>query len=39
ARAESRGAHFRCDFPRHDAELAGRHSLQQRGAPVRFATF
>ncbi len=40
ARRESRGAHFRSDFPAHDPALAGQHSRQQNegGAiRVRFA--
>ena len=37
ARRESRGAHWRSDFPDHDPALAGQHSLQRRGQPVRFA--
>ncbi|MGH9520716.1 MAG: L-aspartate oxidase, partial [Terriglobales bacterium] len=37
ARPESRGAHYRSDFPGHDSGLAGRHSLLRRGHAVRFA--
>ncbi|HEY7838210.1 MAG TPA: L-aspartate oxidase [Terriglobales bacterium] len=37
ARHESRGAHFRDDFPRPDPSLAGQHSFQRRRAAVRFA--
>ncbi|MGH9484774.1 MAG: L-aspartate oxidase, partial [Terriglobales bacterium] len=37
-RQESRGAHFRSDFAGHAASLAGRHSLQQRGAGVEFGS-
>ncbi|HWG38687.1 MAG TPA: L-aspartate oxidase [Terriglobales bacterium] len=36
AREESRGAHFRSDFPDHNPALAGLHSMQSRGQPVRF---
>lgn len=37
ARQESRGAHFRADFPDHDPALAGRHSLFLAGRAVDFA--
>ena len=40
ARQESRGAHFRSDFPAHDPALAGQHSRQRAaggGVSVRFA--
>jgi L-aspartate oxidase len=36
ARQESRGAHFRDDFPHAEARLAGQHSFQRRGAAVQF---
>lgn len=36
ARQESRGAHFRSDFPHSDPALAGQHSFQQLGQPVTF---
>ncbi|MGH9489110.1 MAG: L-aspartate oxidase [Terriglobales bacterium] len=36
ARTESRGAHFRTDFPRADPALAGQHSYQQWGQSVTF---
>ena len=35
AREESRGAHFRCDFPRKDAALA-KHSVARAGSDVAF---
>jgi len=37
AREESRGAHFRSDFPRTDGEV-GEHSLVSKGEPVRFTS-
>jgi L-aspartate oxidase len=40
ARRESRGAHFRSDFPAHDPALAGQHSRQRAAGgavAVRFA--
>ena len=36
-RQESRGAHYRDDFPHPDPALAGQHSFQRPGAAVRFA--
>lgn len=36
-RRESRGAHFRRDFPVHNPELAGCHSMLTGAQPVRFA--
>jgi len=30
ARRESRGAHYRSDFPQRDDEIFGHHTLQQR---------
>ncbi|MGH9526958.1 MAG: L-aspartate oxidase, partial [Terriglobales bacterium] len=36
ARTESRGAHFRTDFPRADPALAGQHSYQLLGQSVTF---
>lgn len=33
ARAESRGGHFRADFPHDDPTLAGRHIVQRLGLP------
>ena len=35
AREESRGAHYRSDFPYHDDRFA-KHSLVRRGQPARF---
>ncbi|MGH9534501.1 MAG: L-aspartate oxidase [Terriglobales bacterium] len=37
AREESRGAHFRDDFPRPRPGLAGQHSFQRLGQPVTFS--
>jgi len=36
AREESRGGHFRSDFPAPQAALAGQHSVVAGGEPVRF---
>ncbi len=36
AREESRGSHYRADFPYHDDERFNRHSLISREGPVRF---
>ncbi|MGH9812654.1 MAG: hypothetical protein ACRD4T_05905 [Candidatus Acidiferrales bacterium] len=36
AREESRGAHYRADFPMKRDELAGKHSRLVRGADVAF---
>ena len=36
ARRESRGNHYRGDFPYHDDELFARHSLAEGDGPVRF---
>lgn len=36
ARQESRGAHYRADFPQHDPHLAGRHSFFAAGRAVEF---
>ncbi|MGH9487424.1 MAG: L-aspartate oxidase [Terriglobales bacterium] len=36
ARQESRGAHFRTDFPQPDSRRAGQHSLQHRAGGVTF---
>lgn len=36
ARQESRGAHFRSDFPQSEPAFAGQHSFQSLGQPVTF---
>src|SRR5947209_6594513 len=36
AREESRGAHFRSDFPEHDDVHFQKHSIVSLGSPVRF---
>jgi L-aspartate oxidase len=36
ARQESRGSHYRSDFPYRDDENFGRHSIAQRGKEIRF---
>jgi L-aspartate oxidase len=36
ARQESRGSHYRADFPYRDDEDFGKHSVVQRGKEVRF---
>jgi len=36
AREESRGAHYRSDFPVRDDERWGKHSLIARDEPARF---
>jgi L-aspartate oxidase len=36
AREESRGAHYRADFPMKREELAGKHSRLVRGSEVSF---
>lgn len=38
AREESRGGHYREDFPEHRDDLAGRHSFQQPGRGVWFCS-
>jgi L-aspartate oxidase len=37
-RQESRGAHFRADFPQVDPALDGQHSLLTRGGSIRFGS-
>jgi L-aspartate oxidase len=37
AREESRGAHYRSDFPLKDEATAAKHSFASKGAPVFFA--
>ncbi len=39
AREESRGAHYRNDFPKRDDARFGRHSVVMHGRSVRFADF
>ena len=36
ARQESRGSHYRADFPYRDDEEFAKHSLVQRGKEVKF---
>ena len=36
ARQESRGSHYRADFPYRDDEGFGKHSVAQRGKEIRF---
>ena len=36
AREESRGSHYRSDFPYRDDEDLGKHSAVQKGSDVRF---
>jgi L-aspartate oxidase len=36
AREESRGSHYRSDFPYHDDEKFGKHSTVEKGADVKF---
>jgi succinate dehydrogenase/fumarate reductase flavoprotein subunit len=36
AREESRGSHYRSDFPYRNDEDFGKHSLEQKGNDVRF---
>ena len=36
AREESRGAHFRSDFPRRDDQRFQKHSVFGKNSPVRF---
>lgn len=36
ARTESRGAHFRTDYPQHDDEHFRKHSIYRRGADIVF---
>ena len=36
ARQESRGSHYRADFPYHDDENFAKHSIAQRGKEVKF---
>jgi L-aspartate oxidase len=38
-REESRGAHYRADFPEPDPALAGRHTVRQPDGSIRFGTF
>ena len=39
ARKESRGAHYRNDFPKRDDAKFGKHSLLAKGEPVSFFDF
>jgi succinate dehydrogenase/fumarate reductase flavoprotein subunit len=39
ARHESRGAHYRNDFPKRDDARFGRHSLVSKGKEVTFVDF
>jgi L-aspartate oxidase len=36
ARQESRGSHYRSDFPYRDDEDFGKHSVAQKGKEIRF---
>jgi len=36
ARQESRGSHYRADFPYRDDEDLGKHSVAQKGKEIRF---
>jgi succinate dehydrogenase/fumarate reductase flavoprotein subunit len=36
ARQESRGSHYRSDFPYRDDEDFNKHSLVQKGKDIRF---
>jgi succinate dehydrogenase/fumarate reductase flavoprotein subunit len=37
-RQESRGAHYRADFPEHDPSLDGQHSLSAADGSFRYGT-
>ena len=39
AREESRGAHYRNDFPKRDDANFGKHSLVSKGRDVTFVDF
>jgi len=39
AREESRGSHYRSDFPYRNDEDFGKHSLEQKGKEVRFESY
>jgi len=39
AREESRGAHYRNDFPKRDDAHFGKHSVVARGREVAFVSF
>lgn len=39
ARTESRGAHFRSDFPKHDDERFKKHSVLSRGSDIEFQSW